>query len=73
MQAFSKHAKTVHKIAEALYPSGILAAALVSGSDVPKAKALQEAIPAEIILIGGAVSEKCSQAITKKSKEGEHR
>lgn len=41
-------------------------AALVFGSDAPKAKALQEAIPAEIILIGGAVSGKCSRTITEK-------
>lgn len=33
------------KLKEPLYPSGILTAALVSGSDVPKTKALQEAIP----------------------------
>lgn len=33
------------KLKELLYPSGILTAALVSGSDEPKTKALQEAIP----------------------------
>ncbi len=33
------------KLKEPLYPSGILTAALVSGSDAPKIKALQEAIP----------------------------
>ncbi len=33
------------KLREPLYPSGILTEALVSGSDAPKAKALQEAIP----------------------------
>lgn len=33
------------KLEEPLYPTGILTAALVSGSDVPKTKALQEAIP----------------------------
>lgn len=33
------------KLKEPLYPSGILTAALVSGSDVPKTKALQDAIP----------------------------
>jgi len=33
------------KLKEPLYSSGILAAALVSGSDTPKIKALQEAIP----------------------------
>lgn len=33
------------KLKEPLYPSGILTAALVSGSDAPKTKALREAIP----------------------------
>ena len=33
------------KLKEPLYPSGILTAAIVSGSDAPKTKALQEAIP----------------------------
>ena len=33
------------KLKDPLYPSGILTAALVSGSDAPKAKAMQEAIP----------------------------
>lgn len=33
------------KLREPRYPSGILAAAIVSGSDAPKTKALQEAIP----------------------------
>ena len=33
------------KLKEPIYPSGILTAALVSGSEVPKTKALQEAIP----------------------------
>lgn len=33
------------KLDKPLYPSGILTAALISGSDAPKTKALQEAIP----------------------------
>lgn len=33
------------KLEEPLYPSGILAASIVSGSDAPKTRALQEAIP----------------------------
>ncbi|MCM1100787.1 MAG: helix-turn-helix transcriptional regulator [Clostridium sp.] len=33
------------KLKETLYPSGILTAAFVSGTDAPKTKALQEAIP----------------------------
>lgn len=33
------------KLKEPLYPSGILTAAIVSGGDAPKTKALQEAIP----------------------------
>lgn len=33
------------KLKEPIYPSGILTAALVSGSDIPKTEAMQEAIP----------------------------